>query len=79
MGNRSFVLGNLEDGSEFPRDVSSPKVSSQVEFPSAEPLHTGRAGTRGQIARLKKKNPSSQDGGKDSGHMPGCPVAPLQR
>ena len=88
MGNRRFCFGSLEEGNEFPIDASSPKVSSSVEFPSAEPLHTGRVGTGDQIVRLKNKNQGSavsacsyapsQDEGKDSGHMPICPVASLQ-
>lgn len=84
MGNRRWCSGTPEEENEFPVDASSPKAG-KVEFPSAEPLHTGWAGTGNQNTTLKKKNQgsavsicsgsSSQDVGKESGHGSICPGA----
>lgn len=84
MGNRRCCSGTLEEGNGFPVDASSPKAG-KVEFPSAEPLHTGWAGTGNQNTTLKKKNQgsavsicsdsSSQDAAKENRHVSICPVA----
>lgn len=51
-----IVLAVLREGINFPLMPPPQKLTVKVNFSSAGPLHTGRAGTRDQIVRLKKKN-----------------------